>query len=81
MGEAERIEKMTRIQNQIRETVVQEMAGVTVRLATMTCGCGRKRSIMLMFQCLYCREWFCHPCAEAHFGKTVAEYREENGDH
>lgn len=62
---------------QVEESVKQEAAGVTVRLATLTCVCGQARGIMLMYQCLYCRVWFCHQCAEEHFGKTVAEYRAE----
>lgn len=70
-------DKMAFIKQQVSETVQQEAAGVTVRLATITCRCGWKRSIMHMFQCLYCREWFCQNCAEVHFGKTVEQYRAE----
>lgn len=64
--------------SQIRETVQQEAAGVTVRLATITCPCGRKRSVVKMYQCLYCKIWMCDPCAKQHFGKTVEQYRVEN---
>lgn len=71
-------DKLNFLQKQIRETVKQDAAGVTVRLATITCRCGCKRGILMMYQCLYCREWFCQSCAETHFGKTVAEYRQEN---
>ncbi len=71
-------EKAEVVMAQVRETVQQEAAGVTVRLATITCPCGRKRAVVKMYQCLYCKVWMCDPCAEGHFGKTVAQYREEH---
>lgn len=71
-------EKKHRVDKQIQETVKQELEGVTVRLATITCGCGKSRALLLMYKCLYCKEWFCHACAEEHFGKTVEQYRKEN---
>ena len=70
-------EKSAAVQKQIKETVQQTNDGVPVRLATITYRCGRERSIMLMHQCLYCKEWYCETCAEQHFGQTVAEYREK----
>lgn len=72
------LDKATLVQNQIRETVRQEAAGVTIRLATITCPCGRKRAVVKMYQCLYCKVWMCDPCAEEHFGKTVEQYRAEH---
>lgn len=72
------LQQATIVQSQIRETVDQEAAGVTIRLATITCPCGWKRAALRMYQCLYCKIWFCHQCAEQHFGKTVAEYRQEH---
>jgi len=71
------VTKATFIQNQIRETVQQEKAGVTIRMATITCGCGSKRAVVKMYHCLYCSEWYCVTCAEQHFGKTINEYRAE----
>lgn len=71
-------EKAEMVMSQIRETVRQEAAGVTIRLATITCPCGRKRAVVKMYQCLYCKIWMCDPCAEEHFGKTVAQWRNEN---
>jgi len=71
------LDKAAIVQGQIRETVQQEKDGVTVRLATITCPCGWKRAVLKMHHCLYCKVWFCHQCAEVHFGKTVAEYRAE----
>ena len=65
------------VQSQLHETVEQEAAGVTVRMATITCPCGWKRGIMRMHQCLYCKVWLCQRCAEEHFGKTVVEYQAE----
>mgnify|MGYP001578640377 CR=1 FL=1 len=63
------------VYNQKKETVDQEEAGRTCRMATITCVCGNKRAIVKMYQCLYCKVWMCHQCAEEHFGKTVAEHR------
>jgi len=77
-GRKEWLEKAAFIQQQIRETVQQTAEGVPVRLGTITCRCGWKRGIMHMFQCLYCREWFCERCAEDHFGKTREQWRAEN---
>jgi hypothetical protein len=62
------------VKRQTQETVDQEAVGVTVRMATITCGCGWERGITDMYKCLYCGQWLCHPCAEQHFGQTVAEY-------
>ena len=77
-SEQEWLEKAAIAQSQVRETVQQETAGITVRLATLTCPCGRKRAMVKMYQCLYCKIWLCDPCAEAHFGKTVEQYRAEH---
>ncbi len=72
------LDKATIVQNQLRETVKQEAAGVTVRMATITCPCGVKRALVKSYQCLYCKVWMCDSCAEIHFGKTVVDYRLEN---
>ena len=74
----DRLENLTIVRDQHDETVHQEAAGVTLRMGTITCVCGQKRAVVKMYQCLYCGIWFCHVCAEAHFGKTVAEYRKEH---
>ena len=58
---------------QLDETVQQERDGIGVRTAWITCGCGTKRALVLMYKCLYCNEWFCHGCAEEHFGETVRD--------
>lgn len=42
--------------------------------ARVTCGCGLTISVMYAFRCLYCGEYYCQRCAEAHFGMTRAEY-------
>ncbi len=65
------------VYKQGHETVVQEAAGVTVRMATITCPCGWARTITKMYKCLYCGVWFCKLCAEEHFGKTRKEYYKE----
>lgn len=71
------VEKQHFIYLQVLQTIKQEAAGVTVRVATMRCRCGWNRSLTRMHQCLYCKEWFCELCAEQHFGKTVEQYRAE----
>ena len=76
--DSEWLEAASVVQGQIRETVQQEANAVTVRMATLTCPCGRKRALVKMYQCLYCKVWMCDPCAEAHFGKTVAQHRAEH---
>jgi len=63
-------EKRTRVRAQFNELKGENNAMVT-------CGCGRNIPVRFAFQCLYCREWFCQADAEAHFGKTLREYQEE----
>jgi hypothetical protein len=41
---------------------------------TIECGCGIKRALRMAYRCLYCGEWFCHNCAEKHFGQTLKEW-------
>ena len=60
----------------------QVFAGVQLQQAkdksTVPCFCGSDVSLLESYKCLYCDVWFCEACAEDHFGKTVAEYMEEN---
>ena len=64
-------------EKQLEETVTQEAEGIGCRLAVITCaGCNTKRALINMYKCLYCKIWFCHQCAEKHFGKTVKEYHQ-----
>ncbi|MCP4700498.1 MAG: hypothetical protein GY862_27150 [Gammaproteobacteria bacterium] len=77
LGSPEWMEAATIVQGQIKETVQQDLSGVTVRMAELTCPCDKKAPIVRMFQCLYCNVWFCKTCAEQHFGKTVAQYKQE----
>ncbi len=65
------------LESQIQETVEQSINGVIGRLMTVTCPCGWKRGITLMYKCLYCDVWFCRSCAEEHFGKSVDEYKQQ----
>lgn len=69
------MEAETIAEQQTLETVAQDLAGVTVREATVTCPCGTERALTLAYKCLYCKVWFCDICAEQHFGKTVSEYK------
>ena len=48
-----------------------------LRTGLTTCSCGRRRELRWLYRCLYCGEWYCHFCAERHFGKTVAEHKAE----
>ena len=64
--------------DQQSELIEQESDNVTVKMAVVTCCCGLKRGLHLMYKCLYCDVYFCKRCAEQHFGKTVTEYRTEN---
>jgi len=64
-------------ENQLRQTVVQEAQGMTIRMATVTCECGWERALVKMYKCLYCEMWMCIRCAEIHFGKTIEQYNEE----
>lgn len=41
----------------------------------ITCGCGFSLPIRFAFKCLYCAEWFCNGCGEAHWGMTASEYQ------
>lgn len=70
-------ESLKIVYKQTQETVKQELSGITVRLAIITCPCGQKKSLVNSYRCLYCKVMFCDMCAEEHFGKTVEEYRNE----
>lgn len=62
------------VEGQLQETVYQEMKGVTIRMAFITCpGCGWKEPLIKTYRCLYCKIWFCETCAENHFGKYNKE--------
>jgi len=41
----------------------------------ITCaGCDWRRALTMAYRCLYCGLYFCHPCAETHFGMTVQDW-------
>jgi hypothetical protein len=42
------------------------------------CGCRKTLGMHNAYKCLYCGQWYCMQCAEEHFGKTIAQYREEH---
>ena len=44
----------------------------------MRCPCLKLIRFRDAYKCLYCGVYFCEQCAEEHFGKTKAEYREQN---
>ena len=44
-------------------------------LPFVPCGeCERATGLNVMYRCLYCGIWYCEPCAEKHFGQTIAAY-------
>ena len=45
---------------------------------SITCGCGWRRWIGYAYRCLYCGEWYCGPCAETHFGKSIEAWTIKN---
>ena len=57
---------------------VERQAAEAATSGFITCFCGSKIGLLAAYKCLYCDGWFCETCAEEHFGKTVAEYQEEN---
>ena len=70
MTEQAREEKTKRIFAQTNEVF-------EIRTTKVTCGCRRIISIIFMFKCFYCGEYYCDECAPHHFGKTREEYRKE----
>ena len=58
-------DKAARMREQWKEAFTQ---------TTVHCGCGRLRALTMAFRCIYCGEWYCLPCAEAHFGEGVLEH-------
>jgi hypothetical protein len=38
------------------------------------CRCGDRGWVRDFFRCLFCGEFFCHHCAEVHFGMAVEEW-------
>jgi predicted nucleic acid binding AN1-type Zn finger protein len=66
------------VKNQTKEIVKATSANESASTTIVTCPCGWRRSLTLLYKCLYCKVYFCHQCAEQHFGQTVEEYRKEN---
>ena len=69
--EKEYFDKLDRVGKQYDEILNQNVVNIT-------CGCGIQYSIEMMYQCLYCNEWYCKSCAEDHFGKSVEQWRKEH---
>lgn len=61
--------------NRDKAGVIQSQWMEAVEAGTVHCPCGRLRDLTLTFRCLYCGVWYCTPCAEAHFGRTVEAHR------
>ena len=56
---------------------VEKQEGEARCLGAVTCFCGNETGLIVAYRCLYCKGWFCEPCAEKHFGQTVDEYHQE----
>lgn len=59
------------VKDQEAHTVRQELAGQTVRMATLVCPCGWERALVKMYRCFYCDVWFCELCANEHFTRSA----------
>jgi hypothetical protein len=44
---------------------------------SVTCPCGKVRTLSDMYKCLYCGVVFCFHCAEEHFGQTLNDWVSE----
>lgn len=66
-----REEKLKVVADQLRELAKQK------QWPTVTCFCGRVRTLLYAWRCLYCGEWYCQTCAEQHFGMTRAEWNKK----
>lgn len=62
------LEKLTFVAKQTKELMDKNRPFVR-------CHCMRKLWPHQTYKCLYCEEAYCKPCAEIHFGKTIAQYR------
>lgn len=60
-----------------KKQLLEKQWAEAVETRAIHCGCGQVRALEMAFRCLYCGLWFCVPCAEAHFGKTVLEWKNE----
>lgn len=56
----------------------QTKQAMVLQNPTCKCHCHKLLHMKNAYKCLYCGQWYCKKCAEEHFGKTVAEYRNEN---
>lgn len=59
-----------------KKVILKKQWTDAVELRAILCGCGQSRALEVAYRCLYCGQWFCVPCAEAHFGMTVRAWRE-----
>jgi len=67
-------EYVWRAESQEQKDLLQRQWRSAVEQREITCPCGQARALELAYRCLYCGIWFCTPCAEGHFGKTLQEW-------
>lgn len=70
----EQLETLAFVQKQVANIKSQEAIGVPSQHVKVRCGCNKYSRWLYMFQCLYCRVWFCKECAEEHFGKRAPKW-------
>jgi len=63
----ERVRKRIRVRRQLGEVLAE---------GYVTCGCDTCLDFAHAYKCLYCGEWYCQSCAEAHFGQTRVDYND-----
>ncbi|WP_043586708.1 hypothetical protein [Geminisphaera colitermitum] len=71
------IEYITMADDPAKKQTLETQWAEAVSAHTVHCPCGRPRALELAYRCLYCGVWFCASCAEAHFGKTMLEWKNE----
>lgn len=72
LSESEWLQKFKIVCDQMEEIYLSDS------IPTFTCNCGKKVELPGGYRCLYCSELYCQQCAEEHFGKTLAQYKQEN---
>jgi hypothetical protein len=70
------VDYLARSSDPLKRGRLQKQWAEAVESAVITCCCGQRRALTHAYRCLYCGEWYCTTCAEIHFGKTLAEFRE-----
>ena len=65
---------VARAEGSEKKRVIADQWSEATAQNSITCTCGLQRALPLAFRCLYCGQYYCHRCAEIHFGQTLAEW-------